>query len=69
MDEIPADPMELIIAISSLTSPFNAAGTPATAQPIPAQGSALPASLQLVGPAGGEELLVATAKVVEAALG
>ena len=68
IDEIPADPMELIIAISSHTSPFNAAGTPATAQPIPADGTALPASLQLVGPAGGEELLVATAKVVEAAV-
>jgi len=68
IDEIPADPMELIIAISSHTSPFNAAGTPATAQPIPADATALPASLQLVGPAGGEELLVATAKVVEAAV-
>lgn len=69
IDAIPADPMELIIAISSLTSPFNAAGTPATAQPIPAPGSTLPASLQLVGPAGGEELLVATAKHVESAVG
>ena len=68
IDAIPADPMELIIAISSLTSPFNAAGTPATAQPIPAQGSSLPASLQLVGPAGSEALLVTTAKVVEAAV-
>ena len=68
IDAIPEDPMELIIAISSLTSPFNAAGTPATAQPIPAKGSSLPASLQLVGPAGSEELLVATAKVVEAAV-
>jgi amidase len=54
--------------LSSHCSPFNAAGTPATAQPIPLTGSALPASLQLVGPAGGEELLIATAKVVEAAV-
>lgn len=69
IDEIPPDPMELIIAISSYTSPFNAAGTPATAQPIPAQGSSLPASLQLVGPANGEELLLATAKLIESALG
>jgi amidase len=68
IDAIQPDSMELLIAISSHTSPFNAAGTPATAQPIPAEGSALPASLQLVGPAGGEELLVATAKVVEAAV-
>jgi len=68
IDAIPDDPTELIIAVSSLTSPFNAAGTPATAQPIPAAGSTLPASLQLVGPAGGEELLIATAKQVEAAV-
>jgi len=69
IDAIPADPTELVIALSSYTSVFNAAGSPATAQPIPAQGSALPASLQLVGPYDGEELLVATAKVVEAAVG
>ena len=68
LDAIQPDSMDLLIAISSHTSPFNAAGTPAMAQPIPAEGSALPASLQLVGPAGGEELLVATAKVVEAAV-
>jgi len=68
IDAIQPDSMDLLIAISSHTSPFNAAVTPATAQPIPAEGSALPASLQLVGPAGGEELLVATARVVESAL-
>lgn len=69
IDAIPDDPTELVIAMSNHTSPFNTAGTPATAQPVPAKGSALPASLQLVGPAGGEELLVATARVVEAAVG
>ena len=68
IDAIPADPTELIIALSSYCSVFNAAGTPATAQPIPTQGSALPASLQLVGPANAEDLLLATAKVVEAAV-
>jgi amidase len=68
IDGIPEDPTELVIALSSHCSPFNAAGTPATAQPIPVKGSALPASLQLVGPAGSEELLIATAKVVEAAV-
>lgn len=47
---------------------FNAVGTPCTAQPVPAQGSRLPASLQLVGPRGGEALLLATAQVVEAAV-
>jgi amidase len=69
IDEIPADPTELVVALASYTSPFNTAGTPASAQPIPVDGSAWPASLQLVGPAGGEELLVATARVVEAAVG
>ena len=68
IDAIPADPTELVIALSSYTSPFNAAGTPATAQPIPAEGSTLPASLQLVGPADAEDLLLATAKLVEAAV-
>jgi amidase len=68
IDEIPAEPTELVIALSSYASPFNAAGAPATAQPVPAQGSAIPASLQLVGPAGAEDLLLATAKVVESAV-
>ena len=68
IDEIPDDPTELVITLASHASPFNPAGVPATAQPIPAEGSVLPASLQLVGPRSGEELLVATAKVVEAAL-
>lgn len=52
-----------------LTPQVNLARVPAVAIPVPMAGSALPASLQLVGPMGGEELLVATAGVVEAALG
>jgi amidase len=44
----------------------NLAGLPALAQPVPTPGP-LPASLQLVGPAGSEERLVATGAVVEAA--
>jgi amidase len=69
LDEIPdGDATDLVIKVSGYCSIFNAAGTPATAQPIPAQGSALPASLQLVGPMGADELLVASAKVVEDAL-
>jgi amidase len=44
----------------------NFAGLPALAQPISTP-APLPASLQLVGPAGGEERLVATGAVVEAA--
>jgi len=53
---------------TTLTAPFNLAGVPALSLPVPAAGT-LPASLQLVGPRDGEELLVATGVVVEAAVG
>jgi amidase len=46
----------------------NLAGLPALAQPVETD-APLPASLQLVGPAGSEERLVATGAVVEAAAG
>jgi Asp-tRNA(Asn)/Glu-tRNA(Gln) amidotransferase A subunit family amidase len=50
-------------------TPFaNVAGIPGLALPIPS-GGPLPASLQLLAPPGGEELLLATGKVVEAAAG
>jgi Asp-tRNA(Asn)/Glu-tRNA(Gln) amidotransferase A subunit family amidase len=55
------------IELTAHVAPFNAAGVPATAQPVPTPGHRTPASLQLVGPAAGEELLVTTAAVVEAA--
>jgi amidase len=45
----------------------NFAGLPALAQPVPTA-APLPASLQLVGPAGSEERLVATGAVVESAV-
>jgi amidase len=57
-----ADVVQLITG----TFPVNLAGLPALAQPVPAAGP-LPASLQLIGPAGSEELLLATGAVVEAA--
>jgi Asp-tRNA(Asn)/Glu-tRNA(Gln) amidotransferase A subunit family amidase len=57
-----------VIEITQNVAPFNAAGAPATAQPIPAEGIAVPGSLQLVGPHYSEELLLATAAVVEAAI-
>jgi amidase len=53
---------------TQLTAPVNMAGLPALALPVPAQGR-LPASLQLVGPANGEELLLATGATVEEAAG
>ena len=52
---------------SRLTLPVNLAGLPAVSLPVPRPG-ALPASLQLVGPAGSEELLLGLAAAIEAAL-
>jgi amidase len=50
------------------TAPFNLAGVPALALPVPSS-HRLPASLQLVGPAGSEAMLLATGAVIEAAVG
>ncbi|HVW32838.1 MAG TPA: amidase [Acidimicrobiia bacterium] len=68
LDELASDPMGLALELVSLTSPFNAAGLPCTAQPVPAAGHRLPASLQLVGPPNAEELLLPTAALIEAAV-
>lgn len=67
LDALNADTfLPTVIEVTSHVSLFNAAGNPATAQPIAVPGSPLPASLQLVGPHHGEELLLATALHVEA---
>jgi len=61
------------------TAPFNLAGLPALAMPVPGRGAApgrgavpglgaVPASLQLVGPAGSEALILSTARAIEALL-
>lgn len=54
-------------SFSFCTGPVNLAGLPALSLPIPARarGRGLPTSIQLVGPPGGEEVLLATALVVE----
>ncbi|GAA4608696.1 amidase family protein [Actinoallomurus liliacearum] len=56
------------VDLTELTLPFNLSGHPALALPVPVAGTSLPASLQLVGPAGGEERLLAIGAAVEAAL-
>jgi len=53
---------------TQFTVPVNLAGLPALALPVPSRGR-LPASLQLIGPANGEELLLATGAVIEEAAG
>jgi amidase len=60
--------VNVIIEVTRYTGLFNAAGVPCTAQPVPAAGARIPASLQLVGPPGGEELLLATALRIETAM-
>ncbi|MBI2710723.1 MAG: amidase [Actinobacteria bacterium] len=60
LDDPPAGPNRAAMAV-------NLAGVPALALPVPTAGP-LPASLQLVGPAGSEERLVATAARIEAAV-
>jgi amidase len=53
---------------TALTGPVNLAGLPALALPVPSAHT-LPASLQLIGPAGSEDLLLATGAEIEAAAG
>ena len=52
--------------IRGLTSPVNLAGLPALALPVPAAGP-LPASIQLIGPPGSEDRLLAAGYVLEGA--
>ena len=66
-DLTPDSVINIVIEISRYTGLFNAAGVPCTAQPAPAAGTRIPASLQLVGPPHAEELLLSTALRVEAA--
>jgi amidase len=62
----PLEPMP--VGLNKLTMPINVAGLPAVALPVPVTGSQLPASLQLVGPANSEELLLTLAAHVEGAV-
>jgi amidase len=50
------------------TNPVNLSGYPALALPVPSA-NRLPASLQLIGPANSEALLLATAAIIEATAG
>ena len=55
------------LLVSRCTLPVNLAGVPALSLPVPA-GGALPASIQLIGPAHSEERLLAAGAVLEAAV-
>jgi amidase len=56
------------IPLTVFTMPANLAGLPALALPVPGGPAGLPASLQLIGPPGGEEQLIALGHVIETAL-
>ena len=56
------------ISLTVLTMPVNLAGLPALALPVPGGPADLPASLQLIGPPGSEEQLIALGRVIEVAL-
>ena len=60
---------ERSMSLTVLTMPANLAGLPALALPVPGGPAGLPASLQLIGPHGGEEQLIALGRVIEASLG
>ncbi|MEO3822392.1 amidase [Actinomadura sp. B10D3] len=64
----PGEDDESDLLLTTLVGQINVAGLPAFALPVPLPGSHLPASVQLVGPAGGEERLCGLAAALEAAL-
>ncbi|MGP4026703.1 amidase [Actinomadura sp. 3N407] len=64
----PGEDDEFDMTLTSLTCQINVAGLPAFALPVPLPGSHLPASVQLIGPAGGEERLCGIAAALETAL-
>ncbi len=55
------------LLVTRCTLPVNLAGVPALSLPVPAAGG-LPASIQLIGPEGGEEVLLAAGAHLEAAV-
>ena len=55
------------LLVSRCTLPVNLAGVPALSLPVPTSGP-LPASIQLIGPAHGEERLLAAGALLEAAM-
>ena len=55
------------LLVSRCTLPVNLAGVPALSLPVPT-GGPLPASIQLIGPAGSEERLLAAGALLEAAV-
>ena len=55
------------LLVARCTLPVNLAGVPALSVPVPSDGP-FPASLQLIGPAGSEERMLAAGATLEAAV-
>jgi len=55
------------VGLNRLTLPVNLAGLPGLSLPVPTAGGGLPASLQLVAPGYGDEMLLSVGAIVEAA--
>jgi aspartyl-tRNA(Asn)/glutamyl-tRNA(Gln) amidotransferase subunit A len=65
-----ADPDDLLwLAWTPATYPFNMTGQPALSLPVGVTSSGLPVGLQLVGPVGGDDLLLSVAGRIEVDLG
>jgi amidase len=61
------DQSRAMVHIRGVTSAVNLAGVPALALPVPS-GGPLPASIQLIGPSGGEDRLLAAGAALEQAV-
>ena len=65
-----SDPGDLLwLAWSPATYPFNLTGQPALSLPVGVTSSGLPVGLQLVGPVGGDDVVISVARRLEADLG
>ncbi len=65
----PDEGLRLTLAITRATQPANLLDLCATSTPLPLAGPALPAGLQVLGPAGGEAGALAIARAIEELIG
>jgi len=61
--------MQLMLPCAAYTGPWNAAGLPAISLPVGTSQTGIPIGIQLVAPAGREDLLLAVAAGMERVVG